>query len=145
MLDAAGSDPLAVKVAPAVLAHIVAHARTETPRECCGLLVGPPELHVIDEAVATTNIEPGTTRYVVDPADHFRLMKRLRGTDREIVGGYHSHPRSPAVPSRTDVAEAFSGGFLYLIVSLLDADRPDVRAWRISGEEIRQVPIVSAQ
>jgi hypothetical protein len=49
------------------------------------------------------------------------------------------------VPSPTDVAQAFSAAFLYLIVSLLDVERPDVRAWRISGEEIRQVPIVSDQ
>ncbi len=140
-----GGNALRVEVSPAVLAHIVAHARSDAPRECCGLLVGRPQTGTIDEAVATANIEPGTTRYVVDPADHFRLMKRLRGTDREIVGGYHSHPRSPAVPSPTDVAEAFSAAFLYLIVSLLDPERPDVRAWRISGEEIRQVPIVSAQ
>jgi proteasome lid subunit RPN8/RPN11 len=145
VLDAAGYDPLAVEVAPAVLAHIVAHARSEAPRECCGLLVGKPRTPIVDEAVSTTNIDPGTTRYVVDPADHFRLMKRLRGTEREIVGGYHSHPRSPAVPSPTDVAEAFSAEFLYLIVSLLDAQRPDLRAWRISGQEIREVAIRSAQ
>jgi proteasome lid subunit RPN8/RPN11 len=145
VLDAAGCDPLAVEVAPAVLAHVLAHARSEAPRECCGHLVGRPHTRIVDQAVAATNIEPGTTRYVVDPADHFRLMKRLRGTDREIVGGYHSHPRSPAVPSATDVADAFSAAFLYLIVSLLEPDRPDVRAWRISGEEIRQVSIVSAQ
>ena len=134
-----------MEVTSAVLAGIVAHARREAPRECCGLLVGTSEGMLIDEAIPTANLEPGTTRYVVNPAEHVALMKRLRGTGREIVGGYHSHPRSPAVPSSTDVAEAFSAAFLYLIVSLLDPRQPDLRAYRISGEEIQELALVASQ
>ena len=33
----------------------------------------------VDESVRTTNLEPGTTRYLVDPAEHVALLKRLRG------------------------------------------------------------------
>jgi hypothetical protein len=49
------------------------------------------------------------------------------------------------VPSATDVAEAFSSAFLYLIVSLLDPAQPDVRAYRISGEEIREIALIVSQ
>ena len=116
---------------------IIAHAQVTSPAECCGLLVGTQS--AIDEAVRTRNLEPGPSRYQVDPADHIALMKRLRGTDRAIVGAYHSHPRSSAVPSPSDVREAFYPDFVYLIVSLAAPDRPDCRAWRIregAAEEI---------
>jgi proteasome lid subunit RPN8/RPN11 len=112
-----------------VLADMAAHAVAEAPRECCGLLVGT-DGHV-DESVRTGNLEAGVTRFLVDPAAHFALMKRLRGTGREIVGAYHSHPRSEAVPSTTDIAEAVSGDFLCVIVSLIDPDRPVTRAYHL--------------
>src|SRR5690349_19916771 len=118
---------------------MIAHARAEAPRECCGLLIGNGT--TIDEAVRTTNIEPGTTRYRIDPADHFRLIKALRGTGREIVGAYHSHPRSPARPSPTDVAESSGEGFLYVIVSLMSPDTPDVRAYVIAAAGPREVAL----
>jgi proteasome lid subunit RPN8/RPN11 len=44
---------------------------------------------------------------------------------------YHSHPRSPAEPSQTDINLAQYPSWLYVIVSPED-ERP-VRAWRISG------------
>jgi proteasome lid subunit RPN8/RPN11 len=132
------SDGERVGIAAAVLEAVSAHARDEAPRECCGLLVGTGAS--IDEAVRTSNLEPGTTRYRIDPADHFRLIKQLRGTGRDIVGAYHSHPRSPARPSPTDIAEASGEGFLYVIASLA-AGTPEIRAYRIDGEAAREVTL----
>jgi proteasome lid subunit RPN8/RPN11 len=54
---------------------------------------------------------------------------------------YHSHTRSPAYPSQTDVNLAFYPDALYLIVSLQDADRPELRAYRIVGGEIDEVEL----
>jgi proteasome lid subunit RPN8/RPN11 len=49
----------------------------------------------------------------------------------EILGVYHSHPRGPAVPSSTDVAEAYYPEWLYVIVGLQGA-RVHVGVWRAS-------------
>jgi len=133
-------DECAVSIRGAAVDAMIAHARDEAPRECCGLLVG--NAATIDEAVRTTNIEPGTTRYRIDPADHFRLIKTLRGTGREIVGAYHSHPRSPARPSPTDVADSCGEVFLYVIVSLMSPDTPDVRGYVIASAGPREVALV---
>jgi proteasome lid subunit RPN8/RPN11 len=111
-----------------VLDQIVAHAREDAPDECCGLLVGAGAL--IDQAVRTTNVQRGPRRFQVDPAEHFALIKRLRGGSREIAGVYHSHPASAAVPSPSDLEEAFYPDFVYLIVSLAGAE-PETRGWRI--------------
>jgi proteasome lid subunit RPN8/RPN11 len=118
-----------MQISRAVVDALIHHARAEAPRECCGLLVGSESL--IDESVSTPNLEAGFTRYQVDPQTHVALVRRLRGGRRSIVGAYHSHPCSAAVPSETDLAEAFYPDFVYVIVSLANPAKPEVRGYRI--------------
>ena len=104
------------------------------------MLVGAVDL--VDEAVPVANVLAHPSRYQVDPAAHIALNKRLRGTARVVVGVYHSHVRSPAVPSPRDLAEALYPEFVWLIVSLCEAE-PDFRAYRIaSGRGVRLQMIV---
>jgi proteasome lid subunit RPN8/RPN11 len=117
---------------------MIAHARREHPNECCGLLAGSGDL--IDQCVPARNIRASATRYLIDPQDHFALIRRLRGTSRQILGAYHSHPSSPAVPSATDLAEAQYPDFVWVIVSLADPNAPDVRAYRIDAGRFEEVP-----
>ena len=118
---------------------MVAHAREDAPDECCGLLVGTADR--IDEAVRTASLERSPNRYQVDPATHFALIRRLRGTDRIIVGAYHSHPRHAAEPSRSDIGEAYDPELVYVIVSLASVE-PEVRAWRIREGVAFEVRVV---
>jgi proteasome lid subunit RPN8/RPN11 len=122
-----------------VLTGIADHARTEAPRECCGLLVGHGDL--IDEYIPTDNIKASEVEYEIDPAQHFAAIKRTRQIGRTIVGGYHSHPRSPAVPSPTDLAQAHAE-FLYLIVSIREPV-PDIRAYRLIDGRFASVPFTA--
>ncbi len=122
-----------------VLTGIADHARTEAPRECCGLLVGHGD--VIDEYIRTDNIKASEVEYEIDPAQHFAAIKRTRQMGRTILGGYHSHPRSPAAPSTTDLARAYTE-FLYVIVSLREAV-PDIRAYRLIDGRFASVPFTA--
>lgn len=125
-------------VAPGIVEAIVQHARREAPNECCGLLIGQPDS--VERIVETPNAaETARTRYLVDPRAHFAVIRELRGTAREIVGAYHSHVATPAVPSRADLERAWTQQFLYVIVSLMDEARPEVRAFRIA--EGRGLPV----
>jgi proteasome lid subunit RPN8/RPN11 len=124
-----GDDPT-VSVAASVLDAMIAHARREAPNECCGLLVGGPGR--IDRSVPANNIAPTpATRYEIDPREHIALNREVRGSGQEVIGVYHSHPRGPARPSASDLAEAFYPDFLYIIVSLEDAVQADIRAFSI--------------
>ena len=121
---------LTLKIQLHVLAGITGHARDAAPLECCGLLAGKDEL--IDEYIRTDNVRASEVQYQVDPAEHIAAMKSLRVRGRVILGAYHSHPRTPAVPSATDLAEAHDAELVYVIVSLRD-ERPDIRAYRLQG------------
>ena len=122
------------------LADILVHAREEAPRECCGLLVGSGES--VTRGVRATNLDTAPTRYSIDPADHFRAIRSARADGLDVIGAYHSHPASAAIPSATDIAEATSGSdFLYLIVSLIDEE---VRAYKIDDGKAVRIPLQAA-
>lgn len=131
-----------IRVARGLLLELADRARQALPRECCGLLVGRGES--IEEGVAAPNVDPDPARYQVDPAVHVELNRRLRGTGRSVVGVYHSHPRGRAVPSPSDVAEAWYPKFLHVIVAVSSADRPEIRAYRIDNGVVREVAIEEA-
>ena len=106
--------------------ELVAHAREEAPNECCGILWGRDGTVV--EVARADNPRKSPYGYELDA----RSLLRANELDEEgyEVGVYHSHPRSPAEPSQTDINLATYPHWLYLIVSL--AGDPEVRAWRIA-------------
>jgi len=112
-----------------VITDMLTHARDDAPRECCGLLIGKGGSVV--RSVRARNLDTKATRYLIDPEDHFAAIRAARAEGLDVVGAYHSHPSSAAIPSPTDIAEANSGSdFLYVIVSLVNED---VRAYRIDS------------
>lgn len=120
---------MALRITRQVLDGLIAHARDEAPFECCGLLAGDGD--VIDEYLRTRNLRASEVAYEIDPREHLAIMKGLRDRGRTVLGAYHSHPRTAAIPSATDVAEAhYERDFLYVIVSL-ERQPPDVRAYRL--------------
>ena len=93
------------------------------------------------EAVPTANIAHDTNRFFINPKDHIDLRREARRRDVEVLGFYHSHPRTPAAPSAADCAEAAYPGHLYLIVSLT-TDPPQVRLFRFENASFVDVVIV---
>jgi proteasome lid subunit RPN8/RPN11 len=131
---------VAINIERTVIADLLAHAREDAPRECCGLLIGHGDAVV--RSVRARNLDAKATRYLIDPADHFAAIRAARADGLEVIGAYHSHPTSAPVPSPTDVAEANNGSeFLYVIVSLI-AD--EVRAYRVDHGAFTSCPLTLA-
>jgi [CysO sulfur-carrier protein]-S-L-cysteine hydrolase len=129
---------MALTIAQQVVDGVIAHARDDAPLECCGLLIGAG--HLIDEYVRTRNLRASEVAYEVDAGEHIAIRRKARPRGRSVVGAYHSHPKSAAVPSPTDVAEAhYEDEFVYLIVSL-QSEPPDVRAYRLAGGALIEAP-----
>ena len=118
---------------------IVAHARREWPRECCGLLAGTDG--VPGEVIPVTNVYPGEDFYEMEPGELYRHYRAIEERGQEIVANYHSHPVSPAYPSARDVTHAAWPEIAYLICSLAVPEAPVVRAFRIEDGAIRELAI----
>ena len=78
---------------------------------------------------------------MIDPRDHLAAIHDGRARGLTVVGFYHSHPRSAAIPSETDRAEAAYPGHLFLIVGLAASD-PDLRLYRFTDGNFLEVPLV---
>ena len=113
----------------AIADELIAHARTDFPNECCGMIAG------LDGQAArvyrAANTESSPFMYVMEPREQLRIMEEIDEGGWDLLAIYHSHTRSAAYPSRTDVELAFFPDTLYLIVSLADREKPDIRAFRI--------------
>ena len=100
------------------ISDILAAAARSYPNECCGLIEGVRGKNGW-RALAlheTKNLaEDPRAHFLIDPEIQFRLLRDLRGTGREIVGCFHSHPEGEPAPSTTDLAGAAEEDFLWLI------------------------------
>lgn len=118
--------------------EMVAHAREDVPNECCGL-VGAKDgaATVVYRAI---NAAASPLRYEIDSADYLRIYKEIDQADDEVGAIYHSHTRSAAYPSQTDINLALWPEALYIIVSLA-ADEPDVKAFSIVDRKVEEVKL----
>lgn len=119
--------------------ELVAHARGELPNECCGMIAAKDGAAV--EAYRAVNAEASPVRYGIEPNDQYRIMMAIEERGWELGAIYHSHTRSPAYPSQTDVNLAFYPDTLYVIVSLQDPSNPDVKAFRIVDGKIEEAEL----
>jgi proteasome lid subunit RPN8/RPN11 len=123
-----------MRITKELIEEIVAHAREDAPNECCGMIGGSDGRALT--AYRATNAEASPLRYSIDAQEQFDLMRRIEDAGEELVAIYHSHTRSPAYPSQTDVNLAGWPDAVYLIVSLQGPDPPDVKGFWIRDGQI---------
>ena len=120
---------------PAELARaMLEHARAELPNEACGLLSGSLSAGTAVEFHPARNSDESALRYTVHPDDLLRITFEIEDAGRDLIGIFHSHTHTPAVPSPTDLRVAMYPEPFYVLASLSDPDAsPELalRAWRI--------------
>jgi proteasome lid subunit RPN8/RPN11 len=127
-------------------AVIVGHCYDGLPDEACGLLTGPMLGGEPTGRVAgvhpCTNADASARTYTVDSRDLLHVMRAAEAEGHEIVGVWHSHTHTDAYPSLTDVRQAADPAWIYVIVSLAGG-APVLRAYRIRGDAVAEVPVVA--
>jgi proteasome lid subunit RPN8/RPN11 len=115
---------------------MIAHARQDSPSECCGLLAG----HDADPCCIfpLRNELNSPTAYSADPRDLLQAHREMRARHLEIVAIYHSHPTSQARPSRRDLAENYYGPVPRIIISLQSAS-PVIKAFLMFPDRFEEI------
>ena len=73
----------------------------------------------------------------MDPQEQYDALKAIEDEGHELLAIYHSHTKSAAYPSQTDVNQAVAWpDQIYLIVSLEDRDAPDVKGYLLKDLKI---------
>jgi proteasome lid subunit RPN8/RPN11 len=124
-----------MQISQAQFDDVIAHAQADVPNECCGYMRLKDGM--VDEVVRAQNLRNSPYGYEIDPKS--LLAANDLDDDGFGVAIYHSHPRSPAEPSQTDINLAHYPHWLYVIVSL--AGEPAMRAWRIADGRVEEEPV----
>jgi proteasome lid subunit RPN8/RPN11 len=115
-------------------ARIFAQMQAEYPHEAGGFLLGSAgETVVIADILPVDNVFEESERYhryAMTPQDWMRMEDEADRRGFSIVGYYHSHPDSPAIPSEYDREYALPN-FVYIITSVMAGAAVDMRAWRL--------------
>jgi proteasome lid subunit RPN8/RPN11 len=128
-----------MRIAQALIDEMIAHAREDMPNECCGMVGGVDGEARVVHRVANAADSP--LRYEMDPKGQIDAYNAIEENGEELLAIYHSHTRSAAHPSQTDVNQAVAWPEqVYLIVSLENRDEPDVK-----GYFLRDLTIADAE
>ncbi|MCH3956584.1 MAG: M67 family metallopeptidase [Olsenella sp.] len=114
-------------------------AREHLPEEACGLIAGRRQG---DEAWAERvfcleNEDHSSEHFTISAASQLRCIREARTAGLEILGNWHSHPETPARPSKEDLRLANDPKALYVVLSLEEPRWPSIVAY--TQDEKRKV------
>ena len=83
---------------------LVAHAIKQQPSESCAMLLGKKvgDTWNVKEVFLTQNIDNSQTSFTISPEELLKRYQLAEKMNQELVGIFHSHPNSDAIPSSTD-------------------------------------------
>jgi len=83
---------------------LVTHAISGQPSESCAMLFGKKvgDNWNVKEVFLTQNIDDSQTNFTISPEELLKGYQIAEKNQLEVVGIFHSHPNSDAVPSSTD-------------------------------------------
>lgn len=120
---------------------MLAHAVAGLPLESCGLFAAASEDGAAEIFYPMVNAAASESIYEFDGAEHLAVEKQAEEAGLIVIGVMHSHTRSTAYPSPTDVAQASRfdplGVWHHVIVSLKHPE-PALRSYRIVGGFIEE-------
>jgi [CysO sulfur-carrier protein]-S-L-cysteine hydrolase len=128
--------------------EIVEQARREFPNECCGVVAADGDDRPV-KVFAARNSDASSATYRIDPRDLMRIFDDIDAMGGSLWAFFHSHTHSKPVPSKTDLREAaqvhdWFPDTRYLIVSLMDRDRPEIRSFVMRDGDFSEEGIVIA-
>ena len=83
---------------------LVAHAIEQQPSESCAMLFGKKvgDDWNVKEVFLTQNMDNSQTNFTISPEELLKGYQIAQKNQLEVVGVFHSHPNSDAIPSNID-------------------------------------------
>ena len=84
--------------------ELITHAIGQQPSEACAMLLGKKDgdILTVKEVFLTQNIDNSQTNFTISPEELMKGYQLAEKMQLELVGVFHSHPNSDAIPSSTD-------------------------------------------
>jgi len=129
-----------ITIAKEIVEEMEKHAKEEYPRECCGMLAGREQ--VVTKIFKTKNIAMSIDEYELDPSEQVEAFEEIDRLSLKLLGVYHSHPHHPCYPSELDIRRAFYPDTVFFIISLLDFNNPQWKAFKMTEGKVVEEEII---
>ena len=96
----------------------------------------------ITKLFKTKNIAESEDLYELDPLEQVKAFEEIDRLSLKLLGIYHSHPGHPCYPSGLDRSQAFYPDTVFFIISLLDFENPQLKAFRLNKGEVVEEEII---
>jgi [CysO sulfur-carrier protein]-S-L-cysteine hydrolase len=120
--------------------QLLHHAQQSPDTEVCGLIGSRQGVPISCYAIKNTAKKP-QQRFLLEPKQQIAAMAKMRDRNEELFAIYHSHPTSPAIPSKTDLDMAAYPDVLYLIISLDTKGILELRGYRVDNHKFLEIPL----
>jgi proteasome lid subunit RPN8/RPN11 len=110
---------------------MVAHAHKVHPIEACGVIAGPEGSNLPLRLIPMRNVAQSETFFQFDPQQQLQVWREMEARGEAPIVIYHSHTRTQAYPSRTDVSYATEPQSHYVIIPTDSLHGDEIRSFRI--------------
>ena len=129
----------ALDIPETIYKKILSHAERDMPFEACGMLAG--DSGAVKTHYEMANSDQSGEHFTLVPEEQFQVVKAIRASGLSLLGIYHSHPETPARPSKEDIRLALTPDVVHVIVSMQNRDQPDVKGFDIKQHVVTPVPL----
>ena len=129
---------MAIEITEALQSEILTQMEATFPNEGGGFLLGNrhadfTEVVAVIQVANTFADEEQYHRYAMTPQNWARMEDEADARNLTLVGYYHSHPNSPAIPSEYDRVHALPN-FIYIITSVMAGQAAEMRVWHLQDD-----------
>lgn len=100
--------------------HIQSELETNRPYEACGLLIGTIDTDIanVEKVHPVTNIRRSKVSFELEPMEFYNIWNTSAKEGKDIIGIYHTHPFSFAMPSAWDRETMENNSLVWLIAGV---------------------------
>lgn len=101
-------------------AYIQSELEINRPYEACGLLIGTIDADIADveKVRPVINIRRSEVSFELEPMEFYNVWSISKKEGKDIVGIYHTHPFSSAIPSMWDRETMEHNSLVWLIAGI---------------------------
>jgi len=125
-----------IKISESLRKNLELHANEQNPYEACAILLGNKDEKIWEatEIFLTENIEKSEINFTVSNEQLLEGYKMAEEKGLDVVGIFHSHPKSLPSPSNTDIKFMKGNPIPWIIYSELTKE---MKAYLLDSEIIQ--------
>ncbi|WP_164779634.1 M67 family metallopeptidase [Paenibacillus kobensis] len=133
VVPAATSNEMKLTISHDIYISIAAHCESDLPNEACGLLISSRSSLAVERFIPIPNRHPQPRHsFSFDPMAWTSAIYELDRLGQKVIGYYHSHPSTPAIPSVYDAAGLPGSGSALMLILSFASPIPEARAYQLT-------------